>query len=99
MGHNHQRGGKQPKDQPIFYRTDLINGAVGAQRLTNEDIAQLAKLNPKSVAAVRNGAPNIGLPTLKAVLDALGLTLREVFEPKPETVGSSEEGSQPASAL
>ena len=69
------------KDAPP-YRTDLINGAMGSQRLTVEDLATKSGVSPKTVSFVRNGNPNIKLPTLKAVADALGLTLQELFEPK-----------------
>jgi hypothetical protein len=33
---------------------------------------------------VRNGGSNVGPATLKKTLDTLGLTLIEVFEPRPE---------------
>ena len=62
------------------YRTDLINGAMGAQRLTNELVAQKAGVSAKSVSAVRNGDPNVGLLTLKKVVEAVGLTVSEVTE-------------------
>jgi transcriptional regulator with XRE-family HTH domain len=68
----------------ISYRIDLINGAMGTQRLTNEELAKKARVATKTVSAIRNGDPKVGLPTLKAVLDALGLTLHEVFEPKTD---------------
>ena len=84
MGHNDSQGGKTAKIEPVFYRTDLINGAMGAQRLTNQDVADRAGIGVNTVSAIRNGSPTVGLPTLKAVLDALGLTLVQVFEPAPE---------------
>ena len=65
-----------------FYRTDLINGAMGAQRLTNEAVASLAGVGVKTVSAVRNGDPNVGFITLKKVVEAIGLTITEVTQPK-----------------
>jgi transcriptional regulator with XRE-family HTH domain len=62
------------------YRTDVINGAMGAQRLTNEAVAEKAGVAPKTVSAVRNGDPNVGVPTLKKIADALGLTMQQIFE-------------------
>ena len=56
---------------------------MAAQDLSLGDVAQQANLNIKSVMAVRKGSPNVGLLTLKAVLDVLGLTLHEVSAPKP----------------
>ena len=61
------------------YRVDLINGAMGAQRLTNEEVAAKAGVTVKVVSAVRNGALNVMLPSLKAVTEALGLTMEEIF--------------------
>jgi transcriptional regulator with XRE-family HTH domain len=64
------------------YRTDVINAAMGAQRLTNEALAQKAGVSAKTVSWVRNGDPNVGLPTLKSIATALGLELHQLFEPK-----------------
>jgi transcriptional regulator with XRE-family HTH domain len=68
-----------------MYRTDLINAAMGAKRLTNDSLGEMAGIAPKTVSGVRNGDPNVKLPTLKAVADALGLTLEQLFESKPES--------------
>lgn len=62
------------------YRSDLINGAMGAQRLTNETVAKTAGVNIKVVSAVRNGAPNVMLESLIAVVTAVGLTMEEIFQ-------------------
>jgi transcriptional regulator with XRE-family HTH domain len=59
----------------MIYPTDLINAAMGAQRLTNEQVAAKATLSPKVVSAIRNGRENIRLPSLKKVADALNLDL------------------------
>jgi transcriptional regulator with XRE-family HTH domain len=66
------------------YRTDLINAAMGAKRLTNEKVAEIASVNFKVVSAIRNGAPNVMLPSLIAVATALGLDMKDLFEPKEE---------------
>lgn len=64
------------------YRTDLINAAMGAQRLTNERVAEIADIGVATVSRVRNGDSNIGYMTLKKVVEALGLTIAEVSAPK-----------------
>lgn len=64
------------------YRVDLINGAMGAKRLTNADVAEKAGVSTKTVSAVRNGDPNVGFMTLKKVVEAVGLTMTDVTEPK-----------------
>lgn len=71
-----------------MYRVDLINAAMGAERLTNEQVAEKAGVSPKVVSAIRNGRENIELPSLKKVAGALGLTMQQLFEPEPETVGA-----------
>jgi transcriptional regulator with XRE-family HTH domain len=62
------------------YRIDLINGAMGAQRLTNEIVAEKANVTPKVVSAIRNGARNVMLESLIAVVTAVGLTMEEIFQ-------------------
>lgn len=69
-----------------MYRTDLINGAMGANRLTNEKVAALAGVAPKVISAVRNGKENITLTSLKAVAGALNLEVEIRFNPKPEAL-------------
>lgn len=69
-----------------MYRTDLINGAMGANRLTNEKVAALAGVAPKVISAVRNGKENITLTSLKAVAEALNLEVEIRFNPKPEAL-------------
>lgn len=64
------------------YRTDLINGAMGGQRLTNEVVAEKAGVAPKTVSAVRNGDPNVGHATLRKVIEAIGLTMEEIHAKK-----------------
>lgn len=74
-----------------MYRTDLINGEMGAQRLTNETLADKADVAVRTVSAVRNGDPNVKLPTLKAIADALGLSMQALFTPKVEQPVQEEE--------
>ena len=64
------------------YRTDLINAAMGAQRLSNERLAKRAGVGAPSVSRIRNGYTSIGYMTLKKVVEALGLTMAEIFTPK-----------------
>jgi transcriptional regulator with XRE-family HTH domain len=69
-----------------MYPTEAINEAMGRQRLTNDKLANKAELDPATISRIRNGNPNVTLPTLKKVADALDLNLVIQFEPKPETV-------------
>jgi hypothetical protein len=59
------------------YRTDLINAAMGAQRLSNIAVANKARVGVMTVSKIRNG-----YVTLKKVVEALGLTVAEVSTPK-----------------
>ena len=60
------------------YRIDLINAAMGARRLTNERVAEVANIGVATVSRVRNGDPSVGYMTLKKVVEAVGLTVTEV---------------------
>jgi transcriptional regulator with XRE-family HTH domain len=64
------------------YRVDLINAAMGAQRLTNAATAKRAGVGIMTVSKIRNGKPTVGYVTLKRVVEALGLTVAEVSTPK-----------------
>jgi transcriptional regulator with XRE-family HTH domain len=72
-----------------MYRTDLINGAMGANRLTNEKVAAIAGVAPKVISAVRNGKVNITLHSLKAVAEAVGFEVEIRFNPKSEQIGEA----------
>ena len=56
------------------YRTDLINAAMGARRLTNKTVAEKAGVGVMTVSRIRNGDAN--------VVEALGLTVAEVSHPQ-----------------
>ena len=60
------------------YRIDLINAAMGAQRLTNKAVAEKAGVGVVTVSKIRNGNPAVGYMTLKKVVEALGLTIAEI---------------------
>jgi transcriptional regulator with XRE-family HTH domain len=64
------------------YRTDLINAAMGAQRMTNPKLAKKAGVGPMTVSKIRNGYVAVGYVTLKKVVEALGLTMAEISTPK-----------------
>jgi len=66
------------ENQP--YRTDLINAAMGARRLTNKNVAEKAGVGVMTVSRIRNGDANVGYMMLKKVVEALGLTVAEVSE-------------------
>lgn len=64
------------------YRTDLINAAMGAQRLTNSIVAKRAGVAVMTVSKIRNGYRNVGYLTLKKVVEAIGLTIAEISKIK-----------------
>jgi len=64
------------------YRIDLINAAMGAQRLGNEKLAKKAGVSVMTVSRIRNGDMQVGYVTLKKVVEALGLTMAEIATPK-----------------
>ena len=66
------------------YRTDLINAAMGARRLTNKAVAERAGVGVMTVSKIRNGNANVGYMTLKKVVEAIGLTIAEVSNPMRE---------------
>jgi hypothetical protein len=51
------------QDSP--YRIDLINAAMGAQRLTNAVVARKAGVGVMTVSKIRNGKLTVGYVTLK----------------------------------
>lgn len=55
---------------------------MGARRLTNKAVAEKAGVGVMTVSKIRNGNPGVGYMTLKNVVEALGLTIAEVSEPK-----------------
>ena len=65
-----------------LYRTDVINAAMGAQRLSNVAVAKKANVGVMTVSKIRNGYRNVGYLTLKKVVEAIGLTMAEVSTPK-----------------
>jgi transcriptional regulator with XRE-family HTH domain len=65
------------------YRTDLINAAMGAGRLSNKAVARKAGVGVRTVSNIRNGKPTVSYVTLKKVVEAIGLTMAEVSTSKP----------------
>ena len=60
------------------YRIDVINAAMGAQRLSNDRLAEKAGVSVMTVSRIRNGDTQVGYMILKKVVEALGLTVAEV---------------------
>lgn len=52
-----------------------INRAMSEHNLTNEKAAVKAGLAARTVSSIRNGEPNIRLPSLEKLAHALGLEL------------------------
>ena len=67
------------------YRIDVINAAMGAQRLSNERLAKKAGVGTMTVSRIRNGDTQVGYVTLKKVVEALGLTMAEIALPKGDS--------------
>jgi transcriptional regulator with XRE-family HTH domain len=64
------------------YRTDLINAAMGARRLTNKVVAKKAGVGVMTVSRIRNGKRTVSYMKLERVVEALGLTVAEIAEPQ-----------------
>jgi DNA-binding NtrC family response regulator len=56
------------------YRIDVINAAMGAQRLSNERLAKKAGVGTMTVSKIRNGDTQVGYVTLKKVVAFTGAT-------------------------
>jgi hypothetical protein len=65
-----------------LYRTDVINAAMGARRLTNPIVAKMAGVSCMSVSRIRNGNPNVMYVTLKKVVETVGLTMADISTTK-----------------
>ena len=72
-----------PPEAGAPYRIDLINAAMGAQRLSNPAVAKKAGVGVMTVSKIRNGYTQVGYVTLKKVVEAIGLTMAEVSTSKP----------------
>jgi transcriptional regulator with XRE-family HTH domain len=66
-----------------MYRDDKIRGKQAELGLSVDEVAERAGVNVNTVSAVRNGK-SVKAETLEKVASALGLTMAEVFEPRPE---------------
>lgn len=66
-----------------MYRDDLIRAAQAAQNLTDEQLAEKSGIGRTTISFVTNGkAKDPRISTLKAIADALGLKLEDLFTPK-----------------
>lgn len=68
-----------------MYRNDKIRGKQAELGLSNEDLAEKAHVNANTVSAIRNGK-TVRTDSLEKVVSALGMTMAEIFEPKPQAV-------------
>ena len=68
------------------YSIDVINAAMGAQRLSNERLAKKAGVGTMTVSKIRNGDTQVGYVTLKRVVEALGITMTEVADTEGKLV-------------
>lgn len=72
------------------YRNDLIKGAMAANDISKDKLAEMTGLSLDTLRRIRAGEMNITLSSLGAVADALDLTLQELFEPKREAQKKAE---------
>lgn len=66
-----------------MYRDDLIRAEMGRQNLSRTALAEKAGLNVNTVSAICRGKEHVEVPTLERVAESLGLTMQQLFEPKP----------------
>ena len=66
-----------------MYRDDKIRGRQAELGLSVEEVAERADVDKNTVSAIRNGK-DVRESSLRKVVTALGLTMAEVYEPKPE---------------
>lgn len=73
------------------YRTDRIRQAMAGKEppMTSEDLAARSGQSRTTVSKILGGSPNIRLESLRAVADALDLSMQELFEPKEEAAPSA----------
>ena len=64
------------------YSIDVINAAMGTQRISNARLAKKAGVGIMTVSKIRNGDTQVGYVTLKKVVEALGLTMADIALPK-----------------
>ena len=62
-----------------MYRKDLINAAMGAKRLTGQQLADMTKLSAFTISEIRNGSERVILRNLRKVADALEIKWSELF--------------------
>lgn len=68
----------------MTYRDDKLRAAAAVRRLTHDQIAEISGVSRPNITQVLNGKQEPRLSTLKAIADALGLQMAELFEPLPE---------------
>lgn len=66
------------------YRDDKFRGRQAELDLTVDAVAARATVTNKTVIAIRKGRA-VSARSLEKVAAALGLTMAEVYEPKPES--------------
>jgi transcriptional regulator with XRE-family HTH domain len=65
------------------YRNDKIRGKQAELDLTVDQLAMRAGVSDRTVSAIRKGMP-VSSTSLERVVEALQMTMVEVYEPKPE---------------
>ncbi|MGB8510057.1 MAG: helix-turn-helix transcriptional regulator [Pyrinomonadaceae bacterium] len=72
------------------YRNDLIKGAMAANDINRDKLAELTGLSLGTISSIRGGGDNVTLSNLIAVAGALGLSMADLFTPKSEQVQEEE---------
>ena len=66
------------------YRDDKIRGRQAELTWTNEKLALKAGLTEPTIVAIRKGRP-VSSRSLERVAQALGLTMVDLYAPRPES--------------
>lgn len=67
-----------------MYRHDLIRAEMGRQNLSRAALAEKARLNVRTVSDICRGKEHVEVPTLEKVAHSLGISMQQLFEPRPE---------------
>lgn len=66
-----------------MYRNDKIRGRQAEKGWSNDQFAEVAGLHVNTISAIRTGR-SVRTESLEKAATALGLTMAEVYEPRPQ---------------
>jgi transcriptional regulator with XRE-family HTH domain len=65
-----------------MYDSEVLNKAIKDNALSNEKVAVAAGLAARTISKIRNGDPDVRLPSLEKTAGALGFDVEVRFIPK-----------------